>query len=84
MVELYREREVNLSTTQHLENIEQRLELDIKRLQLMLSRIRKDATSQARAETMRVYSEMLETREDLLNQVQLQRLSRELESRAAV
>lgn len=84
MVDQYREREVNLSTAQDLENIEQKLELDIKRLQLLLSRIQKDASSQARAETLRVYSEMLETREDLLNQIQLQRLSRELEGRAAV
>lgn len=84
MVDQYREREVSLSTTQDLENIEQKLELDIKRLQLLLSRIQKDASNQARAETLRVYSEMLETREDLLNQIQLQRLSRELEGRAAV
>lgn len=84
MVDQYREREVDLSTAHNLENIEQRLELDIKRLQLMLARIKNDSNSQARAETVRVYSEMLETREDLLNQIQLQRLSLEIGQRAAV
>lgn len=84
MVDQYREREVDLSTAHNLENIEQRLEMDIKRLQMLLSRIKNDTQNPARAETIRVYSEMLGTREDLLNQVQLQRLSLEINQRAAV
>ncbi len=84
MLEQNQEREVSLSSPQQLDSIEQRLELDIKRLQLLLSRISKDASSLTRAETQRVYSQMLEAREDLLNQIQLQRLSREIEARAIV
>lgn len=84
MIDQHREREVDLSTAHNLESIEQRLELDIKRLQTQLSRIKKDAHNLARAETMRVYGEMLEAREELLNQIQLQRLSLQIESRAAV
>lgn len=84
MVDQYREREVDLSTAHNLENVEQRLELDIKRLQLLLSRIKNDTQNLARAETIRVYSEMLVAREDLLNQIQLQRLSMQIEQRAAV
>lgn len=84
MVDLYRERELDLSTSHNLDNIEQRLALDIKRLQMLLSRIKNDTQYPARAETIRVYSDMLSAREDLLNQIQLQRLSREIEQRAAV
>jgi hypothetical protein len=84
MVDQHREREVDLSTAHNLENVEQRLELDIKRLQMLLSRIKNDTQNPARAETIRVYSEMLEAREDLLNQIQLQRLSLQIEQRAAV
>lgn len=84
MVDQYREREVDLSTAHNLENVEQRLELDIKRLQMLLSRIKNDTQNPARAETIRVYSEMLVAREDLLNQIQLQRLSLQIEQRAAV
>lgn len=84
MVDQHREREVDLSTAHSLENVEQRLELDIKRLQMLLSRIKNDTQNPARAETIRVYSEMLVAREDLLNQIQLQRLSLQIEQRAAV
>ncbi len=84
MVDQHREREVDLSTAHNLENVEQRLELDIKRLQMLLSRIKNDTQNPARAETIRVYSEMLVAREDLLNQIQLQRLSLQIEQRAAV
>lgn len=83
MLEQYREQSIDLSQIQKLENVEQRLEMDIKRLQILLARIKNDASNPARAETVRVYSEMLHAREDLLNQVQLQRLSQQIEARTA-
>ena len=84
MVEQFRERIADLSSEHNLESIEQHLTLDIKRLQLLLSRTSNEANSPARAETLRVYTEMLGAREDLLNQIQLQRLSRQIEARATV
>ncbi|CBL46367.1 Hypothetical protein HDN1F_27840 [gamma proteobacterium HdN1] len=68
----------DLSKLRNLQNIEQRLIVDVRRLQAMLDLIRNDSGTPARVETVRVYREMLEARQNLLDEIQLQRLSREV------
>lgn len=74
----------NLTTMYGLESIVNRLTGDIGRLEYQLSRIKDDTNSPTRAETVRVYSDMLETRRDLLEQIQLQILSSAVEQWAVV
>lgn len=78
------EQSVDLATEHSLGNIEKRLVVDIKRLETQLSRIRNDVLNPTRADMARVYGDMLETRRELLNQIQLQILSLVVERQAAV